>query len=96
MAPVKPLPEMVTGVPPAEGPVLGLRLVTDVAMAATVPDGGYTTKVVESLAPWVDVTLPVSCCVEGLFELQPAGGAEIAVMEAVKGEPGGAGAVIAW
>jgi hypothetical protein len=37
---VKPLPETVTGVRPAAGPELGLRLVTDVAMAATVPDGG--------------------------------------------------------
>jgi hypothetical protein len=40
VAPVKPLPEMVTDVPPAAGPVFGLKLVTDVAIAATVPDGG--------------------------------------------------------
>jgi hypothetical protein len=40
VAPPKPLPEMVTDVPPAAGPVFGLKLVTDVAIAATVPDGG--------------------------------------------------------
>ena len=40
VTPVKPLPEMTTEVPPAAGPVLGLTLVTDVAMAGTVPDGG--------------------------------------------------------
>jgi hypothetical protein len=71
-------------VPPAAGPELGLRLVTDVAMAATVPDGGKTTKVIESLAPPADVTVAVSCSDDGLLDEQPLGGAEIATKVGVK------------
>jgi hypothetical protein len=40
--------------------------------------------VVESLVPWAEVTCAVSCCVGGLLEEQPAGGADIAVIVAVK------------
>jgi hypothetical protein len=40
VAPVKPFPEIVTMVPPDAGPELGLRLVTEVAIGATVPEGG--------------------------------------------------------
>jgi hypothetical protein len=48
---------------------------------------------VESLVPLCDVTVAVSCCVEGVLDEQPAGGAEIAVMEAVKVELGTAGLI---
>lgn len=37
---VNPLPAMVTVVFPVAGPELGLRLVTDVAIAAILADGG--------------------------------------------------------
>ena len=80
VAPEKPFPEMVTGVPPAAGPWFGLRLVTDVEIDAGVANGGYTTNVVESLAPFEEVTVALSCCDAGWLDEQPLGGAEIPVI----------------
>ena len=84
-APVKPLPEMVTVVPPAAGPWFGLMLVTDVAIAATVAEGGYTENVVESLAPF-EAIVAESCSGAGWLAEQPLGGAEIPVIVTVKVE----------
>jgi hypothetical protein len=61
VAPVKPLPEMMTCVPPAAGPKSGVILVTAVAIAAIGAFGCETTKTVESLTP-VPVTWAVICC----------------------------------
>jgi hypothetical protein len=80
VAPENPFPEMMTVVPPAAGPWFGLRLVTDVAIAAGVAPGGDTTNVVESLAPFDEVTVAESCCGAGWPDEQPLGGAEIPVM----------------
>jgi hypothetical protein len=48
---------------------------------------------VESLTPLVDVTCAMSCCVEGLLEEQPAGGAEIVLIDAEKVELGATGVI---
>jgi hypothetical protein len=82
-APVNPLPEMVTVVPPAAGPWFGLMLVTDVAIAATVAEGGDTTNVVESLAPLVAIFAEI-CSGAGWLDEQPLGGVDIPVSVTVK------------
>jgi hypothetical protein len=83
VAPENPFPVMSTVVPPPAGPWSGLRRVTDVAIAGGVADGGYTTKVVESLAPLDEVTVAESCCGAGWLDEQPLGGAEIPVIVTV-------------
>jgi hypothetical protein len=50
---------------------------------------------VESTDPLLDVTCAVSCCVEGLLEEQPVGGAEIVLISAVKVVLGTAGLIAA-